>query len=150
MRDPGSIIEFPKTTKLLFSYRTKKRIPIAAPIDEQVDMIITKGYLWRCNESYAKTYGAKMNDIIGTPLADRVMKEASNLAAMAKFVQDGYVSTIPIFTQDSAGNVSLEINSLFGHTKGKYLVGCTGKFVVVKRSFKKKGYANDKEEKSSV
>ncbi len=87
-------------------FETDVPIPVTAPQDEQVRLILTQTYLAECNNTLARFYGlASAAELVNTRLTDALRLEPPQVQdIVTQFVASGYsVSDLEVLRRDAHG-----------------------------------------------
>ncbi len=113
------------TSDGIWLYKTDVPIPVDLPVDEQLKMIIERGYIAWCNDSMAKMYGLEgKEDLIGKPLKEILDPEnPRNIEFLRAFVRNGYnLKNYESYEKDIHGKTHVFLNSIQGIIKDKCLI----------------------------
>ncbi|HYD53250.1 MAG TPA: ATP-binding protein, partial [Gemmatimonadaceae bacterium] len=108
---------------------TEERIPIALPVEEQVEAIGQHGVLSDCNDAMARTYGcASADELIGVRIAELLpLSDPRNREFLRAFVQSGYrLSGVESHERGRDGKNRVVLNNLIGVVEDGCLVRAWG------------------------
>ncbi|MCS7209934.1 MAG: ATP-binding protein, partial [Fimbriimonadales bacterium] len=76
----------------IWRFEATEPIPTNLPVEEQVRLILERGYLAECNPAFARMYGVSSPEaLLGAPLARLLIPEdPQNLEMLRAFVENGY------------------------------------------------------------
>ncbi len=117
------------STDGIWRFELDPPIPIDLPINEQIKVILERGYLAECNDVYARMYGfEKASDIVGIKLTDVFLPDdPTNLQVLETFIKNGYkivgAESVEI---DRFGNIKYFENNYVGIIEDNKLVRAWG------------------------
>jgi signal transduction histidine kinase len=106
-----------------------KAVSTALPEDEQVDGMLSQGYVAECNDAMAHMYGLPgASSLVGARMEQFLVREdPRNIAYMRMFVRNGYrVENSVSHEVDQSGNPKVFVNNLIGVVKDGFLVAAWG------------------------
>jgi signal transduction histidine kinase/PAS domain-containing protein len=113
----------------IFRIETVRPVSTSLPEDEQVDSMLSQGYVAECNDAMAHMYGLPgASSLVGARMEQFLVREdPRNLAYMRTFVRNGYrVENSVSHEVDQDGNPKVFVNNLIGVVKEGYLVAAWG------------------------
>jgi PAS domain S-box-containing protein len=107
-------------------WRMEMETPVAVnlPVDEQIELFYTYGFLAECNDAMARMYGyTSANEIIGARLGDFVVREdEANIEYLRAFITLNYrLEDAESHEVDRAGNPKFFLNNLIGIVENGFL-----------------------------
>lgn len=106
-----------QSTEGIFRLEFNRPIPIDLPMDEQVRLFYSEGYLAECNEVFATMYGAPVKKLIGITLTELhgSADNEENFEAQRAFIRNQYrLADVETQEIDRHGNILAILNSAFG------------------------------------
>ncbi len=103
-------------------------INISLPVNEQIDIMYSKGYLSECNDAMAKMYGYNIaSDIVGATLGDMIPRSKDSEEYLTSFIANEYklVDTESI-EKDKNGKSVYFINTFTGYIENGLLYRAWG------------------------
>jgi signal transduction histidine kinase/PAS domain-containing protein len=113
----------------IFRIETTQPVSISLSEDEQVDAMLSQGYVAECNDAMAHMYGLPgAASLVGARMEQFVVREdPRNIAYLRSFVRNGYrVEHSVSHEVDPNGNPKVIVNNLIGVVKDGYLVAAWG------------------------
>jgi signal transduction histidine kinase len=113
----------------IFRIETTRPVSTSLSEDEQVDGMLSQGYVAECNDAMAHMYGLPgASSLVGARMEQFVVREdPRNIAYMRMFVRNGYrVENSVSHEVDQNGNPKVFVNNLIGVVKDGYLVAAWG------------------------
>ncbi|MEO5930929.1 MAG: PAS domain S-box protein [Candidatus Kapaibacterium sp.] len=117
------------STEAIWRFELEEGIPIDLPVDEQIDLAYSRGYLAECNTVMARMYGYDSADaVIGARLADMlVASDPGNIAYLRAFIESGYrLANAESAELDRDGNQKYFLNNLVGVVENGRLIRAWG------------------------
>jgi len=103
------------SSEAIWRYELEQPIPLALPVDEQIEMLLKHGYLAECNDAMARMYGYETADqIVGARIGDLlVFDDPQNIALLRAFKESDYSLTdFESRELDRHGNTKYFMNNL--------------------------------------
>lgn len=118
-----------QSTEATFRYESLKPIPIDLPEEEQLEMMLSYGYLAECNDQVAKQYNfEKAEQVIGLKLSTAIsFDNVANRNAMLEFIRSGYrAKEVRTYVTNKSGLTYTLTNNLIGIIENGCLVRVWG------------------------
>ena len=104
-------------------------VPVSAPVDEQIRMMMDRGRFSECNDAMAQMYGLASADLlVGTALRDVFPTDNPvNRSVLRRFIEGGYaLNAAESIETDAAGNPRRFVTSYLGVVADDRLVSVWG------------------------
>ncbi|MDB5033080.1 MAG: putative histidine kinase, hybrid [Chlorobi bacterium] len=117
------------STEAIWRFELEPGIPVDLPVDEQIELAYSRGYLAECNTVMARMYGHdSAEEVIGARLADMlVASNPGNIAYLRAFIESGYsLADAESAELDRDGNQKYFLNNLVGVVENGMLIRAWG------------------------
>ncbi|WP_081465890.1 ATP-binding protein [Stigmatella aurantiaca] len=118
-----------QSTEGIFRLETHQPLPIAQPVQAQVDAILEHGYIAECNDAMARMYGLESAAALtGTRLGKLLVREdPHNQESIKAFIRGGYrLEEAESHEATHDGRPRVFINNLVGVIEKEHLVSAWG------------------------
>jgi PAS domain S-box-containing protein len=116
------------TTELVYQVALRRPLPVALPVEAQVDWVFREGYIGWANDSCARAYGyARAEEMVGTPLVRLMPRLPDHEAMVRKAVQAGYrMVEGRSEDQERSGRRKVLLNAFVGRVEGGHVLDFIG------------------------